>query len=187
MKIKMFAIVVAVAVGGAVVAGDTQSFFDKQYDFTQLETWDFKAQRRISRDPLADNELWARMIREEIATQLQKYRFERTTESPDFLVAFYVGLKDRYTVQSMDYGFPGLRPRRLFRWPWGWPAAVDIWRIPYTDSTLIIDMIDADSNMLVWRGYDTRTIDMDKPDKALDKGVNKVLKRFLEDIGRLTD
>jgi hypothetical protein len=66
---------------------------------------------------------------------------------------------------------------------------VDVWRIPYTDSTLIVDIIDAQTNLLVWRGYDVRTIDMSKPDKAIDKGVDHVVERFLKDaaIGRSTE
>jgi hypothetical protein len=186
MRSKMTLIPIAltlVTLAGSVVAADTNSSFDKGYEFSTLKTWDFKMQRRISADPVANNRLWADDIRKEISSDLQANGFEQAKngERPDFLVAFYVGLKDKYDVQVMDYGYPGFGGRRRFRWASGWPNNVDVWRIPYTDSTLIVDIIDGQSNQLIWRGYDTNTIDMKNPDKRLDKAVDSLVKKFIKD------
>jgi hypothetical protein len=183
MKMRMLIVVAATAASAMALEPQTGSYFDTQYEFGTLRTWDFKSQRRISRDPLADNELWAQMIRKEITASLRQSGFEQTTDHPDFLIAFYVGLRERYATQYLDYGFPGPWGRR-FRVPWGWADRTDVWTVPYTDSTLIIDLIDGDTNLLFWRGFDTETIEMNKPYKALDKGVYQIVKRFLKDSGR---
>jgi hypothetical protein len=36
-----------------------------------------------------------------------------------------------------------------------------VWAIPYTETTVIVDVIDAHTNLLVWRGYDTDTLNLD--------------------------
>ena len=64
---------------------------------------------------------------------------------------------------------------------WGWPAGYDVWAVPYTESTIIVDVIDAHTNQLVWRGYDSDTLNTKDPDKALSKAVDSVLARFYHD------
>ena len=59
---------------------------------------------------------------------------------------------------------------------------MDVWRIPYHESTLVLDVIDPHTNQLVWRGYDTRTIDFEKSEKTIHKSVEKVTKRFKHDV-----
>jgi hypothetical protein len=175
------AVILLVLATGAIMFGETNSYFDKQYDFRSVKTWDFKPQRRISHDVLADNRLWRDLIENQVAADLQKNGLQRASLRPDVRVAYYLGLKERYETEYVDYGYPGWLGRRRFGWGWGWPANVDIWQIPYTDSTLIIDVIDGPSNLLVWRGYDTRTVDMASPEKTLDKGVDAVIKKFAKD------
>ena len=99
-----------------------------------------------------------------------------------------MGVKERYSVRFLNYGFPG----GFGRWGcwrgwrgWGpgwWPGPVDVWSIPYTESTLVADIIDPDTNQLVWLGYDTRTIDFEKSEKTIHKSVEHLTKRFMHDI-----
>ena len=44
-----------------------------------------------------------------------------------------------------------------------------------------MDVIDAHSNQLVWRGYDSDTLNSGKPDKTLDKAVDSVVSKFFRD------
>ena len=74
---------------------------------------------------------------------------------------------------------PLFRPGR-WGW-WGWPSGYDAWAVPYTESTVIIDVVDAHTNQLVWRGYDSETLNTGKPDKTLSKAVEHVLSKFYQD------
>jgi len=183
MRLSPLILSVAVIAGTATLEATTHSFYDKGYNFSTLKTFDFKNQRRISQDPIADNRIWGDRIRAAIQSHLQGHGFElQTADHADFLVAFYVGLRERYDFRVMDYGYPGFWGPRRFGWRWGWPDGFDIWRIPYTDSTLIIDVIDSQTNQLVWRGYNTDIIHVSNPDEDFKDAVDDLLKRFYKDI-----
>jgi uncharacterized protein DUF4136 len=47
---------------------------------------------------------------------------------------------------------------------------------------VIIDVIDARTNQLVWRGYDTDTLNSDKPQKTLDNAVDHVVSKLTHDM-----
>jgi hypothetical protein len=85
-------------------------------------------------------------------------------------------------VNSIGYGLPAFH-RGFHRagWGWGFPAGYDVWAVPYTESTVIVDVIDAHTNQLVWRGYDSDTLNTKNPDKTLSKAVGSVLSRFYHD------
>ena len=76
----------------------------------------------------------------------------------------------------IGYGFPG----GWRRWGWG-VGGVDVWNIPSTKSTLVLDIIDAQTNQLVWRGYDTETINFNKSEKTIQKSVEKLVERFVKE------
>ena len=172
------------ATSGAAFAA-THSDFTKAYPLQQLKTFAFKPQHRISRDPLANNDIWANDVRQAIRTDLMARGMrEATGDNPDFYVAFYVGLEDRYDLNAVDYGMPFFH-RGVRGW-WGWPRGYDVWAVPYTESTLIVDIVDAHTNQLVWRGYDTDTLNNNNPDKTLSKAVENVVARFSHDVKKAT-
>jgi Domain of unknown function (DUF4136) len=174
----MIVLALAASATGAIAA--THSDFNKHYNLEALKTFDFKPQRRISRDPIADNHIWGDEIRSAIAENLTEHGLaHESAGEPDFLVAFYVGLRERYDVRYVDYGYPFWGPG--WRSWWGWPRGYDAWAVPYTESTLIIDVVDARTNQLVWRGYNRDDINLGKPDKDFVHAVDEVLKKFYGD------
>jgi hypothetical protein len=46
---------------------------------------------------------------------------------------------------------------------------------------VIIDVIDAQTSQLVWRGYDTGTLNAGKPAQTLDAAVDRVVSRPVHD------
>jgi hypothetical protein len=175
----LVAAAVLTAMSTAAMA-ETHSDFNRNFNLGSLNTFEFKAQRRVSNDPVANNQIWADQIRDAIRADLTSHGItENAGGTPDFFVAFYVGLKDRYDVRYLDYGFPYFH--RGFRGAWGWPRGYDAWAVPYTESTLIVDVIDARTNELVWRGYDKDSINLGKTEKDFGKAVDAVLKKFYKD------
>jgi uncharacterized protein DUF4136 len=181
MKVKTVLAAVAITAAAATVGAETKSDYDKEYDFAKLKTFDFKEQARpVVRDAHGPNSLWNQRIREELGKDLAADGFQATQAGhPDFLVAYSMGAKERADVRYLGYGFPGWGRHR---WGWGgWGPGFDVWNIPYTQSTLVVDIIDAHTNMLVWRGYDTDQIDVDKADKTIGKAVDSLVKRFVKE------
>jgi hypothetical protein len=168
-------------IGATGAFAETRSDYNKEYDLAAIKAFDFKPQTRISRDPIANNSIWGTQIREAIAANLKSHGLrEDGTETPDVLVAFYVGLRERYDMRYLGYGVPFYG--RSFRSRWGWPSGYDAWAVPYTESTLIVDLVDARTNQLVWRGYNQDSINLGKTEKDFTKAVNDVLKKFYGDI-----
>jgi hypothetical protein len=181
MTIAASALALGILAGSSSALAATHSDFTKSYPLQTLKTFAFKQQHRISRDPLANNEIWANDVREAIRSDLRTHgMIEATNANPDFYVAFYVGLQDRYDLNYMGYGLPVFHRGFRTGW-WGWPRGYDVWAVPYTESTMIVDVIDAHTNQLVWRGYDTDTLNTKNADKTLTKAVDKVLARFYHD------
>lgn len=189
MKYKLLLALTLTALFTATVYADTKSDYDRNFDFSKLGTWDFKIVTRMPNDPLMRNELWDTRIRDGLISHFGEVRFAKVEDGePTFLVNYFMGLKKRYDVRYLNYGFPGYwgSMNRYGRW-YGWDPPyghVDVWRIPYTESTLIVDVIDTRTNHLVWRGYDIRTIDFEKSAKTIHKSVENLTKRFRHDVNK---
>ena len=195
MKYKITLALLLTALFSVVTLAETKSDYDRTYDFSKLRTWDFKAITRMPRDPVAQNELWNRRIRDGLITHLSEVGFTKIDDgTPSFMLNYFMGIKEKYDIRYIDYGFPvwygnlGRWGRRngWGRW-YGWNPGyghVDIWRIPYKESTLILDVIDSRTNHLVWRGYDTETIDFEKSEKTIHKSVENLAKRFRRDVNK---
>jgi len=181
MKRLSLTLGLALLVGSGSALASAHSDYTKSFPLQTLKTFAFKDQRRISRDPLANNAIWANDVKDAIRRDLTEHgMIEATDGPPDFFVAFYVGLQDRYDMSSIDYGMPFFHRGYRSGW-WGWPRGYDVWAVPYTQSTVIVDVIDARTNQLVWRGHDVDTLNADHPDKTLSKAVDNVPSRFYHD------
>lgn len=189
MIFKVIQTLLLTAVLSVAVMAETKSDYDRSFDFSQLHTWDFKVITRMPRDPVAQNELWNRRIRDGLVTHMNEVGFTKMDDGdPSFLINYFMGIEKKYDIRYIDYGFPGWygSMTRWGRW-YGWGTGyghVDIWRIPYTESTLILDVIDSRTNHLVWRGYDTQTIDFEKSEKTIHKSVQNLTKRFRRDVDK---
>jgi len=187
MKPKFIFASALIALLSLGVMPETKSDYDRSYDFSKLRTWDFKVLNRMPTDPLGTNSLWNQRIRDGVEQHLAGIGFKRINDgNPHFLLGYFMGIKEKYDIRYIDYGFPGRLGLwgRWGRW-YGWRPGngqVDVWRIPYNESTLVIDVIDPNSNQLVWRGYDTQTIDFDKSEKTIHKSVENLIKRFKHDV-----
>jgi hypothetical protein len=183
-------------IGSALIAlfsfaamAETKSDYDRSYDFLKLRTWDFKAFNRMPTDPVATNSLWNQRIRRGLEVHFAQIGYKRIDDGePDFLLGYFMGIKQKYDIRYIDYGFPGRMGMwgRWGRW-YGWEPGrtfVDVWRIPYNESTLVVDVIDPHTNQLVWRGYDTATIDFDKSEKTIHKSIENLAKRFRRDVNQ---
>ena len=181
---------VAVVAETNSVPAETKSDYDRSYNFSRLKTWDFKVITRMPEDPVGTNTLWNQRIREGLEIHFAQLGYQKVDNgTPTFLVTYFMGIKEKYDIRYIDYGFPDpLGPwGRWGRW-YGWETwgrgPVDVWQIPYHESTLVVDVIDARTNQMVWRGYDTRTIDFEKSEKTIHKSIEKLTKRFASDVAK---
>jgi hypothetical protein len=146
----------------SAAAQTVQSDFDRTFRFSNLKTFSFAVQRRA--DTLNDGR-----IRTGLETQLRANGFRMQTETPDFVIAYYVTSKDRLNVQDYSFGPPRL---------WG---SRDIRVNQYSEGTLMVDFIDVKTNQVVWRGRATGALELKDVDKKITKSTEKLVKQFIKD------
>ena len=150
--------------------------YDKNYNFGELKTFAFQNQKRGNNDPLKTNTLMSSRIKDSLTTQLEANGYKQNDDNPNFYVAYYAGSKEKLDIESFGYGYP-----RYWRWGFG----NDIWTRYYTEGSIVVDVIEAKNNQLVWRGLVTDMVDDNKPDqseKQINNGAKELVKHFLKDI-----
>ena len=150
-------------------AQSVQSDFDRSFDFSRLKTFNLAVPD--FGDPLAQDSLNDGRIRAALESKLRAggFRMEEN-ERPDFTVAYHVTTKNKFSVQDYGYGAPRWFGRRDIR--------VD----QYTEGTLTVDIIDAATRQLVWRGRASGGVELKEADKKINKAAEKLVKQFLKDM-----
>ncbi|HEY0432372.1 MAG TPA: DUF4136 domain-containing protein [Chitinophagaceae bacterium] len=198
---KSFRITVAAALSLAaftVTFGmSVKSDYNKNFDFDQLHTFAFKSDR-ASNDPLTTNTLEAGRIQNALTAQLEENGFRQSSQSPDFIVAFYSRTKEKTQVQNVGYGGLGFGGRfgygRGFGWGYGIPDrglwrygyGPDIWTSNYTQGCVMADVIDPKTNALVWRGVVKDTVNgIGQSEKQTDQAAKDLVGRFMKDARKV--
>ena len=157
------------AFGASARAQSVQSDFDRSFDFARLKTFDFAVHRFD--DTLAHDALNDGRIRHALESRLAAGGFRLAEGArPDFAVDYYVTARNRFSVQDNGFGPPRWLGRRDIR--------VD----EYTEGTLTVDLIDAATNRLVWRGRASGTVELKGTDKKVNKAVEKLVQQLLKDL-----
>ena len=171
-----------ISFSGIGVNGQTHSDFNPQFKFGETNTWAFANDKINVRDKFGQNEIWDNYLREDITAELGKAGFRYSEPSPDLIVKYRLGTHEKKNVHVIRNEWPGYvnRRGRWVYWRGGWGSKT-IFRTPYDQSTLIVDIVDARTNDLVWRGYDRRALDS-KSEKSIRKFAEKLMGQFAKDV-----
>ena len=110
-------------------------------------------------DPMVNNSITNRALRESIAATLDARGYAFEEETPDFAIAFYASAREKLDVTAWDYGYPYWPP-----WRRPVPPAQTVTR--YTEGMVVIDVLNAKSRDLLWRGEGTAVLTNDPADDA---------------------
>ncbi len=162
------------AVLGCAPSISVKQDYDKEANFAALKTYAWVAvpttttgsvQAALQRNGLLD-----KRIKESVNSQLSGKGYTQDANNPDFLVLYHTGAEDKVNVTDWGYGYG-----RYGGWYGG--GGVDVYQ--YKQGTLILDVIDAKSKQLVWRGFAQGTIDPDAPTEKREKRLNEAVTRML--------
>ncbi len=169
--------------GTAVVLGSCASVnyvtdFDRNHDFSSDHTfaW-YRLPPRPGRDAprRAPNDIVAARIRRSVTSTLES---KGLTSSPagsaDLLVTYNIALQRRMHVYSGGWGHP-------YYGCCGWGGGGYTTTRVVTEGTLIVDILDAKSRSLVWRGIAEGAFTAPNPDEAT---VVKIVSRLLAEFPR---
>jgi hypothetical protein len=123
----------------------------------------------MSADPMLDNSITNRAIREEIRNAFEKRGYRFSPEAPDLDIAFYATAAPKLDIRAFDYGYT---------WS-GFPRQyVDVEQ--YEQGTVIVDVVDPATHRLLWRGQGVARVDPDpnKYVKEIRKAVDEIVEKF---------
>jgi hypothetical protein len=151
--------------------------YDVNANFESYRTYDWMpvpvGDSGGAREARERNDLLDERIRTNVDAQLQEKGLALDKNTPDLLVVYHVGLKDK--VQVTDWGY------RYSDYYWGWGGRdIDVYN--YQEGTLMLDFIDASTKKLVWRGAGSVAVDSEttpeKSNELVRKVVGKILSKY---------
>jgi len=154
---------------GTALAQQVTTDFDHQADFAQYKTYSWEQVK--SADPL-----WDSRIKSAVDAQLQAKGWTRVDNGGDVCIVAIKTTQTQRTLQTFYDGFGG-------GWRWrgfGGMGEATTTEQDYKEGTLVVDMYDAKTKQLIWRGSaeDVLSNKAEKNEKNLDKGVAKMFKKF---------
>ena len=167
----------------ACASVDVRTVTSPHADLAALRTFNVMSQPKgqapdaSSSEPMLVNSITNRALRTDLVKAFQDRGYV-LADHPDFSVAFYASTKQKLDVTSWDYGYP------YYPYWWGgWGPGFDPYApraTEYTQGTVVVDVIDAQNNELLWRGQGVANVSDDEKQYEQDlwKTVTAILQKF---------
>ena len=156
---------------GAAFAQQVKTDFDHQANFSQYKTYSWQEIKPA-------NSLWDSRIKNAVDAQLAAKGWTQVDSGGDVAVVAVKTTKTQRTLQTFYDGFGG---------GWGWRrfggggfGDSTTTEQDYKVGTLVVDLYDAKTKQLIWRGSaeDTLSDKASNNEKKLNKAVAKMFKKF---------
>ncbi len=178
-KVMMFGLALVLAGASTVFAQDVRYNFDKNANFTSFKTYKWV----VIKDGKHVNELVDQQIRAAIESELALKGLVRTdAANADLYIGYQAAVDSEKQFNTFDTGW-GYGPG----YGGGWYGGGGMSSSTTTSTTIYVgtiavDMYQAATKSLVWRGSATKTIDTkakpDKQQKNLAKAMAKLFKNY---------
>lgn len=169
------ALVLVACGGGVTVSSD----YDPGVDFARYGTYAWAERTETGDDdPRVYNSITMQRVRTAVDRALAAKGYGEADEGADFYVAWHGAIEGRMSYQTINshYGYG-----------WGWYGGMGVgtsntYVNEWDEGTLLVDIIDAGTNQLVWRGTATGTVERNlSPQESqarLDDAAAKLLQTF---------
>jgi hypothetical protein len=173
MKIQrmVFATVSIVLLLATAAVADVKTDYDRNADFSRYKTYSWEKVQTA--DPL-----WVDRIKEAVDAQLAMKGWTRVESGGQVAIIAIEMNRNQRTLNTFYDNFG-----RGCRWGGGFGNAtttVDTYKV----GTLVVDLFDANTEKLIWRGSSSDTLSdkSDKNIKNLDKDVQKMFDHFPPEV-----
>jgi hypothetical protein len=153
----------------ASLAQEVKTDFDRDTDFGHYRTYSWEKVQ--TQDPL-----WVDRIKQAVNSALAAKGWTQVESGGDVAVVAMETTQNQQTLNTFYDGFGGGWRWRGFGGFGDSTTTVDTYRV----GTLVVDLFDAGTKSLIWRGSasDTLSDKSNKNIKTLDKGVQKMFDHF---------
>ena len=177
----LLGLAVSTLLPAAAMAQKVSYDYDRDQNFARLQTYAFKdiptKETVASQTTTYDAPFVKERIQEAVASQLEARGMRRDNEHPDVYVDTRQTFETRqdYTVYS-PYGWGW-----GYGWGYGWgPGYTDVQVRDIIVGTLTIDLRNAATGELVWRGVGVKTVHPTAKPERRDKRVVKVVAKIFK-------
>lgn len=157
------------------------SDYDRKYDFRSFQTYRWPTENEDIRkgDVLVEHPLVYKRVQSAVNAQLRAKGFRLTgAKQADFIVYAHAGIKKRKTYHhSVGVGVP-FGPYHWYR-PWWGPYGGYTFVSYYDEGSLVVDIIDARTKELVWRGVATRIVRDYRTPEDMQRDINEAVGKIL--------
>jgi hypothetical protein len=136
-----------IALAGCATKPDIRLDRDPSVDLSAYKTFAFF--EPVATDRPRYSTLLSGHLKHATLDQLQKHNVVYSQSNPDLKVNLFLSVVDRMELRSTPAG------RGLYRSRWG----SDVETVDYRKGTLVVDLVDARRNALVWRGVAEGRVD----------------------------
>lgn len=173
------ALMILAAFAGSALAQEVHVDYDHAANFGAYHTFAWRPSHAAAKaNGIVDNTLLEQRLERAVDAQLAGKGFTEVKSGPDVYFEYHAGARDRVERHVFPGAWgPGWGWRRG---PYYWGGA-DVVNSRYTEGTIVIDMVDAHTNQLLWRAYahDTGNNPMDaNSEKHLKKIAEKAFHEF---------
>lgn len=164
-----FAMLLSVLLAAAAFGQDVKTDYDHHADFSNYKTYSWSKVE-------TSNSIWDGRVKDAVDKELQAKGLSQVPSGGDISLVAIGTTREKPTLETYyTGGFGG----------WGWRgfggdgmATTTVEN--YKEGSLVVDMFDANTKKLLWRGSATDTLSdkSDKNIKKLEKSVEKMLKDF---------
>jgi hypothetical protein len=171
MRIKTLAAVASAMLLGTVLAAQTVTYdYDKAANFSKFKTYTWVRGTNVN-DALNHQRI-VRAVDAQLA--LKGFTKVETSGNPDVLVAYHASFDTNLRINGFSSGWGGYR---LGGTRSGTATAEEI-----VVGTLIVDMVEAGTKTIVWRGTATKELDTkanaEKREKNINRAAEKIFKNY---------
>ncbi len=175
MRFRMLAAAACLLLAGCSQY-DIKYDYDTESNFSNFKTYAWipvtinegstSAQTAMQKNTLLDGR-----IRSAVDAAMVSKGFTLNADTPDLLVVYHTGMQNQVDVTDWGYSYAGSY--------WGW-AGRDIDVYNYTEGTLLVDLVNAQSKKLAWRGSATGVVDPSNSPEKVQERINEVVAEIFE-------
>jgi len=164
--IPMLALLAAAGCGAPPLTVDSD--YDPSTDFAKYKTWNWMPGSKVDIDSMTEQR-----IRTAIEAELPQHGLTKAGEGADLSVVIQISIQHKIKQSRATVGVG---------YSWG-PAHVGVSGSPsksYDEGTLILDLVDAKTKTLVWRGTAIGTVHKDYSPEERQERIRTAVYHLLE-------
>jgi hypothetical protein len=157
----LLGLALGLAVASSAAAADVKVDYDSHADFTRYKTWSWRT-GTAAPNPVSD-----KRIREDIEARLTAHGITRVEKGGNLEIVYHAAGDNQISVDKLGYKEPSFQTEAT--------------RVRYVRSgSILLDMIDAASGKVVWRGQAQEVADPTYTDviRKIDQTMDKLFEHF---------